>query len=140
VRVTELSLLANIREELVVAPLDVCWVWTKSCNVKNGYGQVSVGRVMRGAHKVSYETFVGPVPRGLELDHLCRVRACIRPSHLEPVTRAENVRRAKRYITHCPQNHEYTQANTYWYHNTVRYCRACDRERKRRARATTYSD
>jgi len=135
VGVTKLSLLANTREELIVAPLDVCWVWTKSCNVKNGYAKVSVNRVMRSAHRVSYETFVGPIPDGLELDHLCRVRACIRPSHLEPVTHAENTRRAAHAITHCPQNHEYTQANTYQYRN-MRYCRACDRERKRSARAT----
>jgi hypothetical protein len=70
-----------------------CWVWLRKMHW-NGYGYVFIGDGRRrGAHIVSYEQHVGPVPDGLELDHLCRVRACVNPDHLEPVTRTENVRR-----------------------------------------------
>jgi hypothetical protein len=73
-----------------------CWVWQKTLD-NYGYGLLSFGRKMRkGAHIVSWQNANGPVPPGLELDHLCRVRACVNPSHLEPVTRAENIRRGSR--------------------------------------------
>jgi HNH endonuclease len=69
-----------------------CWVWQRA-RTRAGYGQAFDGRKMRPAHKVYYERKYGEVPKGLVLDHLCRVRACVNPSHLEPVTHAENVRR-----------------------------------------------
>lgn len=75
-----------------------CWEWT-STRSPDGYGKVVVGYrghgrpVRRFAHRVLYELARGPVPKGLELDHLCRNRACCNPAHLEPVTRRENVRR-----------------------------------------------
>lgn len=73
---------------------DSCWVWTGA--TINGYGVLGGGRgyYRARAHNVAYEQTVGPIPDGLELDHLCRNRACVRPDHLEPVTRAKNVRRA----------------------------------------------
>ncbi|MGQ5576033.1 HNH endonuclease signature motif containing protein [Streptomyces sp. ECR3.8] len=70
-----------------------CWLWLSRKNPK-GYGQMTVDGHPRSAHRVSYEAFVGPIPDGLEIDHLCRVRHCVNPSHLEPVTRSENIRRA----------------------------------------------
>lgn len=68
--------------------LGPCWVWL--CSLSNGYGWFW-SELQRGigAHKWSYEASCGAVPSGLELDHLCRVRACVRPSHLEPVTRQD---------------------------------------------------
>lgn len=69
-----------------------CWVWTGSL-LADGYGNLRDGAKVKRAHRVSYETFVGPIPGGLEIDHLCRNRSCINPDHLEPVTRAENQRR-----------------------------------------------
>lgn len=75
-----------------------CWEWNGSL-FAGGYGQYSV-RLETGerknlyAHRVAYEMFVGPIPDGLVLDHLCRNRRCCRPDHLEPVTSAENTRRA----------------------------------------------
>jgi DNA-binding transcriptional regulator YiaG len=65
-----------------------CWVWIKVCN-ERGYGRV----VSKMAHRVYFERHVAPVPAGLELDHLCRVRECVNPEHLEPVTHKENMRR-----------------------------------------------
>lgn len=72
---------------------------------------------MRSVHTVAYELLVGPIPKGLEPDHLCRVRACVRPSHIEPVTPRENVRRGTSPVamnaakTHCPKGHPYAGTN-----------------------------
>jgi hypothetical protein len=73
---------------------DGCWEWT-STRMSAGYGQMWDGTRGRtqGAHRLFYEAFIGPIPEGLELDHLCRNRACVRPDHLEPVTRRENLLR-----------------------------------------------
>lgn len=73
-----------------------CWIWTGAIASGTGYGQAHVGEIPRrkiGAHRALYELHRGPIPAGLALDHLCRVRSCVNPDHLEPVTRAENDRR-----------------------------------------------
>lgn len=119
-----------------------CWLWTGYKHA-DGYGLVKVDGKNRLAHRVVYEMLVGPVPEGLELDHLCRVRACVNPDHVEPVTHAENMRRSDslrfgwhREVTHCPQGHAYDEANTYQRPDRPgRICRACGRERARAARA-----
>lgn len=70
-----------------------CWNWTRTIG-SNGYGQIGVGGARKKyAHVASYEELVGPIPDGLQLDHLCRNRRCINPAHLEPVTPRENTRR-----------------------------------------------
>jgi transcriptional regulator with XRE-family HTH domain len=69
-----------------------CWIWLGRIN-GFGYGEIKCGERRLKAHRVSYEHHVGPIPEGLDLDHLCRVRPCVNPEHLEPVTRSENVRR-----------------------------------------------
>jgi len=71
---------------------DGCWEWIGKRR-PDGYGSLRVlGRDTR-THRFSYETFVGPIPKGLVIDHLCENKACARPDHLEPVTIAENTRR-----------------------------------------------
>lgn len=117
-----------------------CWVWQLHCMPTEGYGLIAVDGRPRLAHRVSYETFVGPIPDGLQLDHLCRNRPCVNPDHLEPVTCQENIRRSPIHIsrvraskTHCPQNHEYTDENTYVDRRGRRSCRTCTRIRNRLA-------
>lgn len=68
-----------------------CWIWKYAIDEATGYGKAG----KRSAHRASYERYIGPVPEGLELDHLCGVRACINPAHLEPVTHLVNARRGK---------------------------------------------
>jgi hypothetical protein len=71
-----------------------CWRWTGSVG-SSGYGHIVVNRHGKCAHRAVYEVAVGPIPDGLELDHLCVNRSCVNPDHLEPVTRSENLRRAR---------------------------------------------
>lgn len=114
-----------------------CWVWNGTLCERGGYGKFC-GEL---AHRVSYEYFVGPVPAGLELDHLCNNPPCVNPAHLEPVTRAENQRRRIARMTHCKNGHEFTAENSYENPATVRagwssrVCRACQRDYARAYRA-----
>lgn len=131
-------------EKVAVNPETGCWEWTGGIR-PNGYGQFSAGRKEDGtasAHRVSYELFVGPIPPRLELDHLCRVRHCVNPKHLEPVTARENTRRSmsphgiNARKTHCKNNHLFDDGNTRIRPNGARVCRRCERERMREIRAT----
>ena len=116
-----------------------CWLWTAVTNDR-GYGQFWFDGKMVKPHRWIYEAEVGPIAEGLVIDHLCRTRNCVRPSHLEPVQQLVNVRRGNsginyRGVTHCPQGHPYDDANTYWYKGKHRECRACHRERASAQRA-----
>jgi hypothetical protein len=120
-----------------------CFVWTGAKNA-GGYGIVPVARRSRLAHRVAYELAIGPIPEGLQLDHLCRVRHCVNPAHLEPVTGAENTRRGlaskinaerERSKTRCPAGHRFDTDNTYPDARGWRGCRECRNEASRRYRA-----
>jgi hypothetical protein len=88
-----------------------CWMFT-GCRCKKGYGRISaVPRRMLIAHRVVYEAFLGPIPDGLTIDHLCHNKGCVNPGHLEPVTQAENKRRWGLTVTHCRHGHEFTDDN-----------------------------
>jgi len=79
-----------------VEKTDTCWLWTGS-KTQGGYGQLSVDGVCVGAHRIAYRLLIGPYPAGYHIDHLCRVRNCVNPDHLEAVTVAENLRRSMPY-------------------------------------------
>lgn len=116
-----------------------CWLWTAYILV-NGYGLFGLRKnKMILAHRFAYQDAIDQIPSGLVIDHLCRVRHCVNPSHLEAVTQRENVRRGfgganNSSKTHCPNGHEYTCENTYSApcRPNSRYCRACRREKNRR--------
>lgn len=117
---------------------DTCWLWTGDLH-KDGYGNFwpdnrrDVRRRSVRAHRWAYEHLVGAIPDGLQIDHLCRVRNCVNPDHLEAVTFAENVARGARASqTHCKNGHPFDAANTYWRKGGGRGCRTCNSENVRR--------
>lgn len=108
-----------------------CWIWTGGTD---GGDRERYGRYLnQSAHRVAYESEVGTIPKGMDLDHLCRVRLCVRPDHLEPVTRRENLLRSNHTVTyqnsvktHCDNGHELTESNTYRRPDRPsRECRTC---------------
>lgn len=116
--------------------LGPCWLWTSTITGA-GYGLIGVDGKRRYAHRISYELLVGPIPQGLELDHLCRTTACVNPDHLEPVTHRENIRRSKPATkTHCVHGHLYDEENTYLDRRGCRFCRECKRASDARYRST----
>lgn len=114
----------------LVAEQGECLNWL-GCLTPDNYGRLG-GKY---AHRVVYERLVGPIPAGLELDHLCRNTRCVKPEHLEPVTRAENMRRRYAAYTHCKAGHEFTDSNTYVMPSGGRRCRACQSEACQKYRA-----
>lgn len=115
-------------------PFSSCWFWIGALKDEQGYGSFQLGkrRSVR-AHVFAFTQARGPVPVGLELDHLCRVRCCVNPDHLEPVTHRENVLRGEGLAaqharrTHCKRGHTLeTLGNR-------RFCRECGRRSNRRS-------
>lgn len=117
-----------------------CWPWPFGKANKAGYCRTALTGRKMAAHRVMYEMYAGSIPKGLTLDHLCRVRSCVNPSHLEPVSLRENTYRGSAVTTlnamkmFCAQGHRYTTENTgfYWHKGTKhRRCRICVNARNR---------
>lgn len=116
-----------------------CWRWTGAIrHPKKGYGTFSWNGKNVSAHRASFELFKGPIPDGLQIDHLCRNGWCVNPAHLEAVTARVNIYRSEgsgpknAAKTHCVRGHPYDEANTRYYDGS-RYCRTCHRDRVRAA-------
>lgn len=124
-----------------------CWLWTGGLDT-GGYSVIQHQGRTRIGHRLSYENLIGPIPVGLQLDHKCRVRACVNPDHLEPVTAKENVRRSPIHVgsrKHCPKGHAYDAENTKISGSTgERICISCRREQSKtpeaRARQASYRE
>lgn len=124
-----------------------CWMWQAS--LRNGYGQFGVSKSHHvSAHRYAYEDLVGVIPSGMVVDHLCHTRdcrlgelcphrRCCNPSHMEVVSRGENVLRGngdaavRSRWTHCIRGHEFNEGNTYVDANGYRHCRRCGADRAR---------
>lgn len=123
-----------------IAPPDEngCWPWTGSLNAK-GYASVHYKGRKRPAHRVVYVLLVGPIPTGFDIDHVrdrgCRLRSCMNPEHMEPVTHRENLLRGdtitarNAQATHCPHGHRYDASNT-GHNSGKRRCLTCHRDRE----------
>lgn len=126
-----------------------CWRWTATGS--DGYGLFRIGERHYRAHRVAYESLVGPIGEGLQLDHQCHTqdvscpggaecphRRCVNPAHLQQATNRENALRGRSFSaenavkTHCPQGHRYDVNNTYVDRVGWRHCRTCKRDRRRK--------
>lgn len=111
--------------------LGKCWIWQG--HTVRGHGRIGIKKERYIVHRVVYELLVGKIPEGLEIDHLCRVRACCNPKHLEPVTRRENQIRGFSPVglnarkTHCSHGHPFERENLYVHTDGSRVCRTCGR-------------
>jgi hypothetical protein len=122
---------SKVQLEDTIFPENGCMLWTAARI--NGYGKFALAHAKTvSAHCWNYEQRYGPIPDGLQLDHLCRVRHCVNPDHLEPVTAILNINRGNTGLrnslkTHCPQGHLYDLENTGIIKSTgSRYCRICN--------------
>ena len=129
---------ANFWRHVPERPEGACWIWRGGL-MHNGYGRFNLPptelkRPSAAAHRLAYELLIGPVPDSLDMDHLCRVRACVNPAHLEPVTRSENLRRSESTVigsnirkTHCIRGHSLTDAHIVITKLGIvkRHCRPC---------------
>lgn len=123
-----MKLLDLFRESYREGSPDECWLWAGTVSGQ-GYGRIYTGGAQHWAHRVSYEHFVGPIPMGLEIDHLCQTPGCVNPMHLEAVTHAENQLRIRQRQTSCRRaGHDWTDpGNVYVRRNGRRYCAECAR-------------
>ena len=129
----------GIAARIQVEPTTGCWLWVGTIGT-GGYGQCFYRHWIQASHRVVYQLLVGPIPRGMQLDHVkargCSTPACCNPEHLEPVTPRENTLRSNAISaeqarrTHCARGHKLGGDNTYSWRGDRR-CRQCNIERCR---------
>ncbi len=136
----------RIETRIDTSDAGICWIWPGSTTSKTwkAYGTISKYQHMDGSksvykilltHRVMYEHYKGPIPEGFDVDHLCRVRLCCNPDHLEAVTRTENSHRGAKYRpTHCKNGHEYTEDNSRYTKQGHIRCYACSKIHAKRTR------
>lgn len=122
-----------------------CWLWTGG--TQKGYGRFPIHNrttgkyICKPTHRFAWELLRGPIPKDKQLDHLCRVRNCVNPDHLELVTTKENVLRGigptamNNRKTHCKHGHPFVAENTWFTKNGYRICMTCSKELQRAQRA-----
>ena len=121
----------NKNGPVVKAELGPCWLWMGAMDKSTGYGAMGFYGKTERTHIVAFKLFKGDIPYGLEIDHLCRIRLCVNPDHLDAVTQQVNLMRGmgpaavNARKTHCKNGHEFTGENTYHLSNGSRCCRAC---------------
>jgi hypothetical protein len=130
------SLAVRFRDRVSAEDPNACWLWTGFVG-STGYGRIGAHGKVEYAHRVAWKLLRGPIPEHLQIDHVCQVRNCVNPHHMELVTPKENIRRSsvghvQLAKTHCPAGHPYDEANTYRSRSGQRLCRACRAERQRR--------
>jgi hypothetical protein len=122
-------------DKAMPCPMSGCWLWVGS--TRRGYGQAWSGDTVSPAHRYAYEAAHGALPSGTVLDHLCRIRCCVNPAHLEPVSDRVNVRRGNSPSavnarkTHCKYGHALTPDNTYVW-PSGRACKTCKQSQNSR--------
>ena len=126
-----MKVIDRFNKKILVNKYTGCWEWQAGkCN--DGYGRFFVKPKGVRAHRYAYEYYVGEIPEGLQIDHLCRVRHCVNPKHMEPVTHEENCTRglmdpgkARREQTHCKHGHPFSGDNLYITPKGGRACNSC---------------
>lgn len=127
----DLSPIERFRRKYIENKTSGCWIWT--AGISDGYAQFWDGKTNAVAHRWAYEYFVGPIPAGLHIDHLCGTTYCVRPDHLEPVTPEENALRGASPLainarkTHCDNGHSFDEENTFIRRSGRRRCKTCAR-------------
>ncbi len=131
---------SGILQRTLPEPNSGCWLWMSCCD-RHGYAKMNVPGFSALAHRISYEIFKGKIPSGLQLDHKCRVRCCVNPDHLEPVTNLENSIRGEAgsinaarqlSLTKCKHGHALSGGNIRISGNR-RICKACARDKAKQA-------
>lgn len=136
----------KFNSKYIPVPESGCWIWIgRLCRCD--YAQVQIAGVRKMAHRAAYELFVGPIPDDMDLDHVCRVRCCVNPSHLRPLTHKENIlcgagltaKHAKK--THCIRGHPLSGPNLRFCENkNERVCRQCNKDNARAWRLARVKD
>lgn len=127
-----LTLEERFFSKVAPASADECWLWTARLD-EYGYGVFTVNSRPRRAHRIAWTILRGYLPDELTIDHLCRVRNCVNPYHMDPVTSRVNTMRAKGTIgrTTCINGHPYTEGSVY-VNRGIKYCRKCGSEHNKR--------